>query len=475
MTRRSQGADKDGNRPARRLTRDWLRHENITAARLANQANVQRSVISRFLNGQPITPQTAARLCDAMQTSLSPSERITLMEAFGLSRFSQLAGLNEPAFANEAVASWRGDHLFAVMHTATLLWHTAITTATASWLKSIPLFFAAERAFGLSSPGALAGLQGVQVLINIGDLDTAEREAIRIQAAYAGEMDTLTRAEVATLRGWIAFDRGEFESALRWFRHNIHLHTTPTLQYAIDSAHHFTARILLEMSRQVTDAQTISRLLHQAEAHMHISLEMKIQRDAPLLQLGFEHLRMMEILDVQGRHDDARIHRHKANDIFAGNGADLHIALHTAEQDLDEGNTTRAIKKGMAGLEGWREYANGFTRAATTVAQGKLEEGKTEPALRYAALAHAFNPTYAHHNDRPQAITLVREAGALITHQQGTRKYATIIRNMKEDAQARKGEFAFLERAPVDHTPALYALCDELLAGKQEKRNQKCS
>ncbi len=77
---------------ARRLTRDWLKHENITAAQLAGRANVQRSVVSRFLHGQPITPQTAARLCDAMQVSLSPSERVTLLETFGLSRFSRIAG-----------------------------------------------------------------------------------------------------------------------------------------------------------------------------------------------------------------------------------------------------------------------------------------------------------------------------------------------------------------------------------------------
>jgi tetratricopeptide (TPR) repeat protein len=455
-----QGTDWEA---ARRLTREWLQHENVTAAKLAGQANVQRSVVSRFLNGQPITPQTAARLCDAMQVKLGQPERITLLEAFGLSRFSQMAALNEVSRAGESIAPWQGDHLFAVTYTATLLWHQAIATSATSWVKAIPLFFEAERAFGLSSTGALAGLQGVQNLINIGDFEAAERETIRIQAAYAGEMDTLTRAQVATLRGWIAFDRGEFESALRWFRHNINLQPTPTVQHAIDGAHHFTARILLEMSRQATDTQSASRLLHQAEGHIHASLEMKLQRDAPLSQLGFEHLRMMEILDAQGRHDDARIHRRKANEIFTGYGADLHIAMHTAEQDLDEGNTKRAIKKGMAGLEGWRDYSNGFARAATIVAQGKLEEGKTAPSLRYAALAHAFNPTYAHHSDRPKAISLVREAGELIAHQKGARTHNAVIQQMKEDAQARNGEFAFLERAPVDHTPALLALCDDLL------------
>lgn len=126
-------------------------------ARLAKQADVQRSVVSRFLNGQPVTPQTAARLCDAMQIKLSQPERITLLETFGLSRFSQMAGLNEPALAGESVSPMRSDHLFPIAYTATLLWHKALTTAATSWVKSIPLFFAAERAFGLSSPGARAG------------------------------------------------------------------------------------------------------------------------------------------------------------------------------------------------------------------------------------------------------------------------------------------------------------------------------
>jgi plasmid maintenance system antidote protein VapI len=455
-----QGTDWEA---ARRLTREWLQEEGITPSRLAGRASVQRSVVSRFLNGQPITSQTAARLCDAMQPSLSPAERVTLLEAFGLSRFSQMAALNELSRAGESIAPWRGDHLFAVTYTATILWHKAITTSTESWLKALPLFFEAERAFGLCSTAAIAGLQGVQILINIGDFDSAEREVIRIQTVYAGEMDTLTRSQVATLRGWIAFDRGEFGSALRWFRHNIHLQPNPTLQYVIDGAHHFTARTLLEMSRQQTEAGAASRLLHDAEQHMNTSLAMKLNRDAPLAQIGFDHLRMMEILDAQGRHDDARAHRHKASEIFAGAGADLHIALHVADQNLDEGDTKGAVKKGMAGLEGWREYANGFARAAGIVAQGKLEEDKPAQALRYAALAHAFNPRYAHHSDRPKAIDLAYEASRLLAHQGGRRKHDALVRQMKEDAQSRAGEFAHLARAPVDHTPALLALCDQLL------------
>lgn len=455
-----QGSDWEA---ARRLTRDWLKHEDITAAKLAGRANVQRSVVSRFLNGQPITPQTAARLCDAMQHALSRAERITLLDAFGMSRFSQMARLNEFSRAGESVAPWQGDSLFAITHTATLLWHKAIEIAAVSWVKSLPLFFEAERAFGFSSTGALAGLQGVQVLINMGDLDAAEREVIRIQAAYAGEFDTLTSALIATLRGWIAFDRGDFGDSLKWFRHNLSLPPHGSLLHIIDGAHHFTARTLLEMSRQQTDAGAASRMLHDAEQQMRRSLQMKLVRDAPLTQIGFDHLRLMEVLDASGKHAEARTHRRKANEIFMNTEATLHITVHSADQDLAEGDTRSAIRKGMAGLEGWREYGNGLARSAGIVAEGKLEEDKAAQALRYAALAHAFNPHYAHHSDRPRAIELVHEASQLIAHQQGRRKHDALIRQMQEDAAARTGEFAHLTRAPVDHAPALDALCNQLL------------
>jgi transcriptional regulator with XRE-family HTH domain len=462
----NRGIDMQGTdwEAARRLTRDWLQHEGITAAKLANRANVQRSVVSRFLNGQPITPQTAARLCDAMQPALSPAERITLMETFGLSRFSQLAGVSAATLdLPPDVSNQPQDCLFVASYIATHLWKSAIELAKTSWLKSIPVFFEAERAFGYSSTAALAGLCGVQVLINIGDFNAAEREVIRIQTAYAGEMDTLTRAEVAVMGGWIAFDRGEFGHSLKWFKHNLDLPPHNSLLHIIDGAHHFSARNLLEMSQQQTDAEAASRMLHEAEQHMRLSLQMKQDRDASVAQIGFDHLRLMEVLDAAGKHAEARVHRRKANEIFAGNGADLHIALHTAEQDLDEGDTKRAIKKGMAGLEGWREYANGFARSAGMVAQGKLEEDKAAQALRYAALAHAFQPRYAHHSDRPRAIDLVHEASRLIVHQQGRRKHDALVRQMKDDAQSRTGEFAHLSRAPVDHSPALLALCDQLL------------
>jgi tetratricopeptide (TPR) repeat protein len=456
-----QGSDWEA---ARRLTRDWLRHEGITAAKFAGRANVQRSVVSRFLNGQPITPQTAARLCDAIQTTLSQPERITLFEAFGLSRFSQMAGVAENKLLPESMTGWPADFRVGNTLIATSLWAKAVETASSiSWVQAIPLFFEAERAFGYSSTAALAGLQGVQCLINMGDLDAAEREAIRIQTAYASEIDTVTRAHLATARGWVAFDRGDFLDALKWFRHCINLPEHESTEYFIGGGHHFTARILLEMSRLQTDALKAAQMLHESELHARKSFEWKINHQAPLVQIGFEHLRLMEILDAQGKHDDARVHRRKANEIFAGDGADLHIMVHTAEQDLDEGDTRSAIKKGMAGLERWREYANGLARSSGVVAQGKLEENKPAQALRYAALAYAFNPNYPHHSHRPRGIELVHEASRLIAHQGGRRKHDALIRQMKEDAQSHTGEFAHLARAPVDHTPALLALCDELL------------
>jgi hypothetical protein len=100
------------------------------------------------------------------------------------------------------------------------------------------------------------------------------------------------------------------------------------------------------------------------------------------------------------------------------------------------------------------------------VAQAKLEEDKPVPALRYAALAHAIQPRYAHPSHRPRAIDLVHEASRLIVHQQGQRKHDAIIKQMKEDAETRSEEFAHLARAPVDHSPALLALCDQLLNGE---------
>jgi plasmid maintenance system antidote protein VapI len=459
-----QGMDWEA---ARRLTRDWLRHEGITAAKLAGRANVQRSVVSRFLNGQPITPQTAARLCDTMQASLSQPERITLMEAFGLSRFSQLASATKTSIVPESMSGWPVDFLVSNTLIATSLWAKAVETASSvSWITAIPLYFEAERAFGFSSTAALAGLQGVQCMINIGDLEAAEREAIRIQTAYASEMDTLTHAHLAAVRGWLAFDRGDFKDALKWFQFNINLPEYGPTDYFIGGGHHFTARILLEMSRLQSGPIKAMRMLRASEHHAQKSYEWKIKHQAPVVQIGFEHLRLMEILDEQGKHDDARIHRRKANEIFAGELANLHITTHTAEQDLAEGDTKRATKKAMAGLESWREYANGLARSAGIVAQAKLEEDKPVPALRYAALAHAIQPRYAHPSHRPRAIDLVHEASQLIAYQQGRRKHDALIKQMKEDAEARSGEFVHLARAPVDHSPALLALCDQLLNGE---------
>ena len=211
--------------PARQLTQSWLKDAGITASKLAARAGVERSIVSRFLRGQPLSAQTAIKLVNVMQRRLPASDRLSLITAFGLSSFSELAQSVPAAGAAQTnlPIGWqegRNGHMHNVWHGARLL-AMATEVSGHSWDQTLPLLVAAERAFGLGSFAALAALSAVQVLINLGDLDQAERELVRVEGVYADEMDTMTTAQAISLHGWLDFDRGDLIAASRWFTQNL--------------------------------------------------------------------------------------------------------------------------------------------------------------------------------------------------------------------------------------------------------------
>jgi hypothetical protein len=209
------------------------------------------------------------------------------------------------------------------------------------------------------------------VLINLGDLDQAERELVRVEGMYADDMDATTATQAVSMHGWLQFDRGNLPAAQNWFADNLYAAQRRGWASLEGESHHFIALCELGQALMMTDNPRRLSLLRSAEMHMNQSTTCKRRTSESGSIFGFEHFRLSQVLDGQGRHADALIERRKAVALFGDDIAVNHVHIHTADFSLEDGDTAAARRSAHGAMEAWRvmKYAIGMSRAARVLGQ----------------------------------------------------------------------------------------------------------
>lgn len=445
---------------ARQIVRIWLKDRSLTASQLAVRAGVERSVVARFLNGGNITPTTAARLVEAVRPGMTAGERIGLAEAFGLSRFSELAASHSEAIP-ELDTRAIGDPNIAVLVRGGQLLAQAEAMTYVDIERSVGLFFQAEQVFAhLHNNAVLAARLGVQVLINMGDLDQAERELARVERTHAAGLDPLSQASLASARGWLTFDRADIAACTYIFQHNLRHATQHGFQHHIIEAHHFLGMCCTAQAQLSVSPSDKWQLLQRAQAHLNI-WRADAEGRGDVSAMAFASFRAGQALDAQGRHTDAHHSFAQARNLFKGDFARNHVSIHQADAWLEEGETAKARKAGEAAIAEWsaRRYGQGMSRGARVAAQALWQEGKLEQALAWAALAVGFDPHGVYGPGRQPIEALARDIGQHV-RQTSRVKARTVYEALHADAYACEGVFKSLSASPVDRRQ----LIDRVLA-----------
>ena len=142
---------------ARNIVRNWLSQKGWNQNRFAKSAGMNRSLVSRFLAGQPVDPDTCIKMFNAVQGSLDIYQKRQLLDGFGI---LALAEAINPTFANPNDFGLEQPPVGHHAGTRYLLQGHDI--AKHSWEQARMAFELAEKAFGpLSSQASYAAVNAL--------------------------------------------------------------------------------------------------------------------------------------------------------------------------------------------------------------------------------------------------------------------------------------------------------------------------
>ncbi|MCL5274960.1 MAG: hypothetical protein M1434_09505 [Chloroflexi bacterium] len=420
----------------RATLRTWLGNAGKRPVWLAQEAGLNPSILSRFLNQKTQLDQVSAlKLYKALQHLMTSVQRQDYLEAAGL--LDLVRDLVEPPPVN--LPPSQPSEPYHPLMTGMAYMRAAYA---APKTETADLFLAAERAFGPGSTNAAyAAIEAGVVLSIIGDVARAESELIRVGTQYADVMDIPTQEHYAYGRGYLEFDRASLGAADRWFRQSIAIAQHAGAPELIEESLVYMVLIPLEIARSAPDTPGLGARLAEADRWMeHI-----IQRDTAREPVWWGNYRHRALLrQAQGRHDDAQSDRRNARKYIshAVSPGQHHFHIDQAELALDLGDTAAARRLAIPSLEDWTmmRYSGGMARATRVLAMAALLDRDARLALELAVAAACINP-FGTFQDRAKLDLVLRAARDDVRRELLPKDYTRLVKDLRAKAETQQGAF----------------------------------
>ena len=442
---------------ARAHLRTWMVENGHNQSRVARQSGLNRSIIYRFLNkGHPLSSESAVKIYRVVSANENAAERYEWLQQLHLSDVAVSLGLlpadegiHPIGQASSGVLNFTDD-----LQEGFRLLNLSLS-AGMNLRVAIAYLEQAEKAFGhASSMAAVAATQQAQALINLGDLTRARYEVNRINRAYDGIMDPLTRSRFIQVWGQLEYTCHNYVQSTRIFGElaKIELETE-----TVFLAKHWLGVSYLGMSEITNSPVDAQHWLELAERYMLTSLQERLLKYPIAESVGFEHLRLSQIYRKSGQQSKAQYHREQAYLSYNGQTTRLHVELELADLALEKGDAQVARSKAMDCLEQWSTlwagsgYPSGMARALIVIALSLMAEDETRGALEPAIVAAALAPYECYYkNER------VNQFPGLIISDLRRRMegpaFRRIISRLLDDLAEQRGYFIYLTRVTPDCT-----------------------
>jgi tetratricopeptide (TPR) repeat protein len=449
----------------RQTIKGWLASRNRSIRSMAEEAGIQPSVVSRFLNQQSNALKTDSiiRLYAVLRKDMKPLERRDFLRAaallplaFLLGHDSVLASELEDIRASEVSRGEAGTRLMLIGN----------EVAQSSWKEAIPWFHRAEKVLGVgTSQAARAGLAAAQLFLNLGDHDRAGQEVIRVQHAYQPDMDRETLAEVYRIKGWLDYYHGRFPDSERWLRKCIGVSEETGVEALAESAQHFLGRVYSDWAQTQREKSQADLLYHNAQVQFDIAYQIHL-RWGTESQRAFDLLRKAQSYQVQGDWREAFPLRNRAREMFRHELAILHIDLEEARWALLDGELRKPTVQAEGALRGWAEinYAKGMADALRILGTAECIQGSPERALEHYIAALCIFPFENHLANRQLWAEIADLRGDLLWRED-RKAYSRLLQRIRESVEARAGRFSYLGSVTADRNTDVAQIFERLWSG----------
>lgn len=444
---------------ARQILRTWLIAQNRSLRNLAQEAGIQPSIISRFLNGTTtLEASSALKLYSVMQHGMKLLDRKAFIEAVGLLPLA--VALRRDAIFTVDMNAPRHDVGSRLMVTALDLYNHALHE------QAIPVFRMVEEVLGVgSSQAAFAACMMAQMFINLGDYQRAETEVVRIENTYRLAMDLETRAELYRIRTWLDYYQGNYAQAEQWSLKRIKLGEESGIERLKNP--HFTGRIYYDLGCLCSGTKEAAQLLHQAELCFDYSYQFNLRwGDEP--NRAFDLFRKAQVLQAQGQGIDAKRLRTQAREMFMDGSVLGSIAVVNIDGEemrllLEDGNVKLTKRKAEEVLGNWvrLKYPKGIGDSLQVLGELAYMQSDLESALEIFVARLCVYP-YDNYVSSRHVWAEVYNIQAELVRREGRPFYQNVLHRIGQLAQHRQGYFSYLDQIASDRSADLERVLSSL-------------
>jgi tetratricopeptide (TPR) repeat protein len=451
----------------RRLIRDWMTTQQRSMKGLADEAGINRSILSRFLNGRSdLEAGTAIKLYNVMYRYLTTAQRRTFVEATGL---LPLASALSPEFlyspdqrySNPAqiepfqvgVNLMMGGHRLA----GQLLCAEAI-----HWFRS------AESILGRSSTlAARSACMTALMYAELSNYEQALTELARVPEQYTGIMDPATQELLYRVRGWITYYQGAYAEAEQMFKQCLSIAAESGDERLGETAQHFLGRVYGDWALGSRNPQQRQQLVRKALAALDKAFDLHIRCAFSDDHAGLDLVRKAQLLQAQSESTAAQELRDQARKIFRRNIHKLHIDLDEAQLMLENGEVEHSRHTVHEILEQWSAInkANGMAKALRVLGDIELVNGHPTDALEVYMAALCVHPELGTSASDRDILEIVAEIRSEVIRREGHDHYHLLIQRIQEAAEARQGHFSYLNHIAAERRVAVAEILNRLKSG----------
>lgn len=444
---------------ARQLVRQWLTTQNRSLRNLAQEAGVQPSIISRFLQGETtLEVGSALKLYIILQAGMNAAERKSYIQALRLQPFIT-------AFSRDALFMIDRQWLPYELSSRLLILGMELHNQMA-YEEAIPVLRAAEAVIvGGSSQSAFAACTLAQMFINLGNYRQAQAEAVRIEQTYGSLLDAETKAELYRIHNWVEYYQGNYDQSEQWLRQRIQLGEEAGIERLTNQ--HFLGRIYYDCGCVCQDPAEAARLFQQAllcfEQSHQINLRWSNEHNC-----AFDLFRQSQVLQAQGKGTEAKRLRLRASQIFnsgslGGSVALLNIKLEEAKLLVEQGELAFPKHSVASILTAWahQKYPKGIADSLTVLGELAYMQGQLEQTLEIYVARLCVYP-YDNYPSSRQVWADVQQLQQEVIKREGRKTYQEMLQRLHLKAEQREGYFAYLNAVVVDQTAEIARIFSRL-------------
>lgn len=454
---RPDPADREDSTPdwetARRIVADFLTERDQSLRQLSAQAQLNPSILSRFLAEDTILDASSCLKISGALSAVSGQTQQVFLEATGLHLFAKTI-LRDIKMADASQANI--EH-----HAKQLLMQGDDFVTQYFYSDAIKAYRQAEDITRSYSNLSIKAVTKIAVAYNEAGYYDYANEVLHSMFQAQKDIDVPEdKARMYRVLGCISFAQKNYREAEEWFNQCIEVAKEVGYEPLAETAVHFLGCIYFALGR--TAANHARRaLLHKADVFFDKALV--LHRMYSPDYAAYDLFRKSQMHTYSGDVRGGKKLRTQARQLFGGDLSFLAVDLEEARIALREGSVDIARRNLNEIIAGWAavEHFKEMALPLRLLGESENQDGYPDRALPLFVASLCIYP-FADVSQNRKTWEIIGSACTLVARQSGQTKLRRVVTQIQEALAAQKGYFSSLNDVSQGHELAIRKIMEKL-------------